>query len=215
MSYELVIGNKNLSSWSMRPWLVMRHFAIPFDEHVVRLDQPESRAEIGALSPSGKVPCLRESGREVWDSLAICEFLADRHPELAIWPRDTDARALARCYAAEMHSGFPTLRTVWPMDIVTSDAGVTCPAGVRRDLDRIFELWQQARDNYGAGGSFLFGEFCSADAFFAPVVSRIRTYGPVDCGPTIKDYLTAIEELPSYGEWVEGARAEADAGWYG
>ena len=210
MRTTLIIGNKNLSSWSMRPWVLMRHFDIPFEETLIRLDEPETRATIKQYSPSGLVPCLLDEGVTVWDSLAIAEYLADKYPVKGLWPADPVARARARCLAAEMHSGFSTLRTVWPMDIVTEGAGVTVPIGVRRDLDRLFHLWGEARTDFGekGDGAYLFGAFSIADAFFAPVVSRLRTYGPVPMDEKIKAYTDTMWANPAVAEWAADARRE-------
>nr|WP_051881554.1 glutathione S-transferase family protein [Parvularcula oceani] len=207
----LVIGNKALSSWSMRPWVLMRALGAPFEEHLIRLDEPETRAEIKEASPSGLVPCLKYAdGAAVWDSLAIMEHLAERHD--GVWPEDQALRAHARCASAEMHSGFATLRGVWPMDLTREGAGLATPLGVRRDLSRIFTLWSEALSR--SNGPFLYGEFCAADAMYAPVVTRIRTYGPVPMPEACADYARAVWEHPAVAAWREGAAAEAAAGWY-
>ncbi|WOI52643.1 glutathione S-transferase family protein [Parvularcula sp. LCG005] len=214
MSLTLIIGNKNLSSWSFRPWILMTQFDIPFEEVMIRLDEPESRASIKTHSPSGLVPCLKDGDTAIWDSLAIAEYLSELYPDRHLWPQDKAARALARSMTCEMHSGFSALRGGWPMDIATKDAGVTVPWGVRRDLGRIFTLWTTARETHGSAGPFLFGAFSVADAFFAPVVSRIRSFGPVPTTPVVRDYLDAMEALPAFQKWADGALKEVADGWY-
>lgn len=220
MTLELIIGNKNTSSWSMRPWVLMRQFDIPFTETLVRLDDPKSRATLGDHSPSGLVPCLKDDGVVVWDSLAIAEYLAEKFADRQLWPADPVARARARCLASEMHAGFSNLRTIWPMDLATHQAGVTTPPLVRRDLARIFDLWEGARTDFaqeGAGqgdGPFLFGAFSIADAFYAPVVSRIRSFGPVPTSPVVSAYMDAMWASPAMTAWAKDAAAEVAAGWY-
>ena len=210
MTPTLLIGNKALSSWSLRPWVLMRALGIDFQEQVIRLDQPESRAEIKEHSPSGLVPCLKGEGGAVWDSLAIMEHLAETHP--GVWPEDAALRAHARCAAAEMHSGFGTLRTVWPMDMTADQVGLATPLGVRRDLARIFALWGEALAM--SGGPYLYGAFCAADAMFAPVVSRIRTYGPVSMPEDCAAYADRAWTHEAMLAWREGAAEEEAAGWY-
>ena len=208
---RLVIGNKALSSWSMRPWVLMRALGLDFEETLIRLDRPETRGEIKAHSPSGLVPCLiRDDGEAVWDSLAIMEALAEDHD--GVWPEEARQRRLARCLAAEMHSGFGTLRTVWPMDLTVEGAGLATPLGVRRDLERVFALWSQALET--SGGPFLFGGFGGADAMYAPVVARIRTYGPVPMPTGLADYAEAVWTHEAVAAWREGAAAEIAQGWY-
>lgn len=208
---KLVIGNKALSSWSMRPWVLMRALGLTFEEQVIRLDRPETRAQIKEHSPSGLVPCLiADDGPVVWDSLAIAEYLAERHQ--GVWPEDQTARTRARCVAAEMHSGFFTLRQVWPMDMTVEGLAMATPLGVRRDLDRIFTLWDDALG--ASGGPFLFGRFCAADAMYAPVVSRITTYGPVSMPKRCEAYMDAVWQHEAVAEWRRGAAEEVAAGWY-
>lgn len=210
----LVIGNRNLSSWSLRPWLVLKVFGIPFTEVKIRLDQPGTREEILAHSPSGMVPALKAGGQVIWDSLAIVETLAEWYPDKRLWPDDLMARARARCLSAEMHAGFAQLRGTWPMDVRCEHKALSCPPGVMKDLRRIHVLWSEARRDHGADGPFLFGDFTIADAMFAPVVSRIRTYGPVRMFEPLNDYMEAVWNLPAMEEWRAGARAEEEAGWY-
>lgn len=214
MTKTLIIGNKNLSSWSLRPWILMKVVGIPFEEVVVRLDIAETRALIAQHSPSGLVPCLKDGATVIWDSLAIAEYLHEQYPDKHLWPADPAARTQARCLTAEMHAGFATLRQTWPMDMVTQGKMVTGPSGVRKDLARIFSLWSGARQAFGAGGAFLFGKFSIADAFFAPVISRIKTYGPVPLTPALQDYVEAVWSLPAYAEWRADAAREVRDGWY-
>lgn len=208
MSYTLVIANKRYSSWSLRAWLVATHFRIPFEEILIPLDQPDTRAKILAFSPSGRVPCLAGAGVVVWDSLAIIEYLAETFPGHAIWPRDPLARAHARSVVAEMHSGFTALRSACPMNLRRTFAFRDRGAGVTADVARITALWAEARDRFGADGPFLFGEFSAADAFFAPVVLRLLGYGfPLD--PATAAYCAAVTELPAMQAWIAGAAGES------
>ena len=215
-SPKLVIGNFALSSWSMRPWVLMRALGIDFEHEVIRLDEPETRAQIGEHSPSGLVPCLvmpdgpQFSGVTVWDSLAIAEFLAETHD--GVWPQDTRLRVHARCASAEMHSGFGALRTVWPMDLTVEGAGLVGGPAVRRDLARVFALWSEALAM--SGGPFLFGGFCAADAMFAPVVTRERTYGPAAMPEACRAYADGVWDHPAVRAWRDGAAEEVAAGWY-
>ncbi|MCQ8185377.1 glutathione S-transferase family protein [Parvularcula maris] len=208
----LVIGNKNLSSWSLRPWLLMKVLEVPFREKLIRLDQPGSREELLKHSPSGLVPYLSWGEGGIGDSLAIAETVADFYPEKGIWPEDLKARACARFAVAEMHAGFGQLRGTWPMDMIREHKGLSCPPGVAKDLRRIAAIWDEALSR--SGGPFLFGGFTAADAFYAPVVSRIRTYGPVKAMAPYQEYMDAVWSLPAMEEWREGAREEERLGWY-
>ncbi len=210
---KLVIANKAYSSWSFRPWLLLRVFAIPFDEVVIPLDMPGSAAAIAAYSPAGKVPVLIDGAVCVWDSLAIVEHLAERHPDLAIWPREAPARALARSLAAEMHAGFGPLRRALPMNMRRSSQPATLDAAtaeaVSADVARLEAAWADARSRFGKGGSFLFGAFGAADAMFAPVVNRLHAYAwPVTEGTLA--YMEALMSLPEWRDWQNAAEAE---GW--
>jgi glutathione S-transferase len=205
----LVIGNKNYSSWSLRPWLAMKVAGIPFDEIRIPLDRPDTRAEILRHSPSGKVPALREGGILVFESLAICEFLAERFPEARLWPEAPEARALARSVSAEMHAGFAALRAAMPMNVRAHLPGRGRAPGVEADVERIGALWRDARARFGAGGDFLFGRFSIADAMFAPVVTRLRTY-QVPVGEEECAYCELMWALPAMGEWDAAARAESE-----
>ena len=210
----LVIANKNTSSWSLRSWLLLKQFDIPFDEQLVRFQQPDTREELQRHSPSGLVPALKApAGEIIWDSLAIAETLAEWYPQKTMWPEELSARAHARCLSAEMHSGFSNLRTVWPMDVRKEHVGLSIPAVVKKDLARICELWTDARSRFGADGPFLYGSFSIADAMYAPVVSRIRTYGPVAMFGELNDYMEAVWNLPAMQEWRASALEEEAQGW--
>ena len=217
MAYKLVIGNKNTSSWSLRPWLAMRHASIAFDEIDIDLRAPDAKARILAHSPSGKVPALLAGGRVIWDSLAILEFLAETHrySHPALWPRSAAVRAHARCIAAEMHSGFQALREHCPMDFVLRAPKARLPAPVAADVRRIVAIWRDCRRRHGADGPFLAGRFGAADAMYAPVASRFRTYLP-DLAPYGDDgiaqaYVEALFAHPAMLEWEKGAEAEIEA----
>lgn len=216
MNYQLVIGDKNISSWSLRPWLAMRHGGIPFTEVNIRLRQPTSRDAILRHSPSGRVPTLLAEGQAIWDSLAILEFLAETHPEARLWPEAPGVRARARSVSAEMHSGFAALRDHCSMDLLARLPMAPLPEAVAADVERILGLWRDCRRRFGAGGPFLFGAFSAADAMYAPVVSRFRTYVPDlaawgDDG-TGQAYVDALFALPAMAEWEDGARRETGAG---
>ena len=203
----LVIGTKRFSSWSLRPWLAAKMAGAEFDEVLIALRQPETKAEILKHSPSGKVPCLIHGGVAVWDSLAICEYLAELHPTL--WPEGREARAVARSVSAEMHSGFPNLRNVCSMDIGALTPLAEVPPEVQAEVDRIQALWTDCRARFGAkaGGPFLFGRFSIADAMYAPVVSRFTTFA-IKMDPVSQAYCDAIWSLPALQDWKQAA-AEA------
>ncbi len=209
----LVIGDKNLSSWSLRPWVALTHAGIPFKEEKILLDRPESRAQLRRLSPSGLVPFLRHGEVTVWDSLAILEYVNEQFPDAGLLPDDPAARAHARSLAAEMHSGFGNLRTVWPMNFVRRDLSFLTAGGVQRDIDRIGALWTEARETFGvaAEGPFLYGRFSIADAMYAPVASRFRTYGPVDLPAPAQAWAEMIMETPAMRAWGDGAAEEVAA----
>ena len=214
--YTLILGTRSWSSWSLRPYMAMRATGAPFEEITIRLrrlESPSTREEILKHSPSGRVPVLKiaENGRitTVWDSLAIRETLADRHPDAKLWPDDVNARAIARSYAAEMHSGFPDLR-----DQMTMEFGRTMPTpdlreATKQQIARILEAWTQALDTYR--GDFLCGGFSVADCMYAPVVSRFLTYG-VDLPPKVKAYCERMMALPAMQDWGRAAKAEVAAG---
>jgi glutathione S-transferase len=216
MGYQLVIGDKNISSWSLRPWLAMRQAGIPFDEVNVKLRQPESKAKILRYSPAGRVPILLADGQAIWDSLAILEYLAEVHPQAGLWPQAREARARARSVAAEMHSGFAALREHCPMDLLARLPMASLPDPVDAEVRRIVALWRDCRHRHGGSGLFLFGRFSAADAMYSPVTSRFRTYLP-DLAPYGDDgaaqaYVDALFALPAMAEWEKGARSETAAG---
>ncbi len=214
--YTLILGTKNWSSWSLRPAMAMRATGAPFEEVVIRLRRTEAsatRQEILKHSPTGRVPVLKidENGRTatVWDSLAICETLAERHPEAKLWPDDAGARAQARSYAAEMHSGFPDLRDQLTMEFARVLPAPALSDATKEQIARIVEAWTQALSAHGGG--FLFGRFSVADCMYAPVVSRFLTYG-VALPPAAKAYCERMMALPAMQDWGRAAKAEVDAG---
>jgi glutathione S-transferase len=205
---ELVIGTKTWSTWSMRPWLVLHRAGIPFDETLVQLRKADgvSEAAIRAHSPSGKVPVLKDGDTAIWDSLAICEYLAERHPDL--WPGDPIRRALARAATAEMHSGFAALRTECPMDLAAIPTSLALSEAAMLDVRRIVSLWNELLSRFG--GPFLTGEWSIADAFFTPVATRFRTYG-VELGAFGDDgraarYARQLLATPEFRAWEAAAR---------
>ncbi|MGO4412737.1 MULTISPECIES: glutathione S-transferase N-terminal domain-containing protein [Cupriavidus] len=206
---KLVIGNKNYSSWSLRPWLLLRQAGIAFEEIPVRLGTPGFAAQIAQYSPAGKVPTLVDGDVTVWDSLSISEYLAERFPEKALWPADPAARALARSVCAEMHSGFANVRNQLPMNVTAVLPGCGWNVAVQREVERIATIWTDLRTRFGAEGPFLFGTFSVADAFYAPVVSRFATYG-IHLPETAKQYADFILALPAMQEWIAAAREERD-----
>ena len=204
----LVIGNKNYSSWSLRPWLALRNAGIPFEERLLLLFDENWREAIAAVSPSGRVPVLLHGERIVWETLAILEYVHELYPDAGLWPEDRDARAEARAVACEMHAGFGALRTHMPMNLRRRDlAGKGRGPGVDDDIARICAIWRDCRACYGAGGDFLFGAFGAADAMFAPVVTRLDTYG-VALDDTCAAYSRAVLNLPAFIEWREAALQE-------
>jgi glutathione S-transferase len=207
MALTLVVANKAYSSWSMRPWMVLKHFDIPFDDIVIPMNRPETRAEMLAHAPSGKCPSLRDGSISVWDSLAIIEYLAETYPTFPIWPRGTAARAYARSLAAEMHSGFTALRSECPMNIRRPRRAIKVSDDVLADVKRIDEAFSDARVRFGGAGAFLLGEFSAADAMFAPVVNRFDTY-ELPVSGTTRAYMAAVKALPAWQAWERDAFAE-------
>ncbi len=203
----LIIGNKNYSSWSMRPWLLMRQYDIEFEEVQIPLRQPGSLERKLAHSPAGKVPILLDGDMRIWDSLAIVEHLAEKFPDKPLWPADGEARVLARSVCAEMHSGFANLRSHMPLNCRARRPGAGRGPGVQEDIDRICEIWRECRMRHGAAGAFLFGELTAADAMFAPVASRFQTYA-VELDRDEAEYTRAILALPAVMEWMEAAKRE-------
>lgn len=207
----LFIGNKNYSSWSLRPWLLLRVADIAFGEVRIPLYGADSKLHITQHSPSGRVPALRDDGADltVWDSLAICEYLAEKFPSLNLWPQVLSARAVARSISAEMHSGFTALRTHMPMNCRMRFPGKGRTPEVLADIARITAIWHDCRARFGGDQPFLFGEFCAADAMFAPVVLRFETYA-VELDPVCRAYADAILALPALQEWVACGRREVE-----
>jgi glutathione S-transferase len=203
----LVIASKNYSSWSLRPYLALAHTGQPFREVLVRLGEPDSAANIAKYSPSGRVPVLLHGELIIWDSLAICEYLAELFPQAELWPRDAAARAVARSVTAEMHSGFTSLRNHMPMNLRARKPGEGRAPGVAEDISRITSLWRECRERHGRGGPFLFGAFSIADAFYAPVVTRFVTYG-VELDAVGGAYRDAVLALPALRAWTEAALGE-------
>lgn len=206
---QLVIGNKTYSSWSLRPWLLLTQCGIPFSEIRIALYQAQGKVQARQYSPAGKVPVLLDGALRVWDSLAICEYLAERFPEQRLWPADPAARALARSISAEMHSGFTALREHMTMNCRKILPGKGRAAGVQDDIERIQEIWRDCRSRYGADGPFLFGQFSIADAMYAPVVTRFVTY-VVALDPLSQAYVDHIWALPALQSWVAQAREETE-----
>ena len=208
-SLTLVIGNKNYSSWSLRPWLLLRQAGIPFEAVRIPLYMPGSTEELAKWSPSGKVPALHDGDLRVWDSLAICETLAERFPDKQLWPADAAARVVARAVSAEMHAGFSALREHMSMNIRARRPGQGRTPECLADVERILAIWTDCRARFGAGGDFLFGRFCIADAMVAPVVLRFQTYG-VALDGAARDYAAAVLALPALQEWVADGVAETE-----
>jgi glutathione S-transferase len=202
----LVMGNKNYSSWSLRPWILLKHLELAFTERVLPLDTPEFARDIAAVSPTRRVPILQHGSLQVWDSLAICEYAA----ELAGrgWPKTRDARAIARAACAEMHSGFSILRSQWPMN-ARATGRRTAPNPERSaEISRVEKLWDECRSRFGAGGPWLFGEYGVADAMYAPVVLRLRTYG-ANVRETTAEYMATVLADPHMRDWLAAAAAES------
>jgi len=203
----IYLGNKNYSSWSLRPWLALKQTGAAFDEEVIPLSEAATRSTVLRFSPSGSVPALKHNELTVWDSLAICEYLAETFPAAKLWPDDNAARAVARAVSAEMHSGFAALRDHLPMNMRSSfpNRGVT--PEVQADINRITAIWRDCRKRFGAAGPFLFGGFTIADAMYAPVVSRFRTY-KIELEAEAQAYADAVWALPALQEWLTAAKNE-------
>lgn len=209
MALTLVIGNKNYSSWSMRPWMALKGAGIAFEEVVIPLyTGDEDKQRILHYSPAGKVPILIDGGVRVWDSLAIIEYLAERFPDKGIWPADTARRAHARSISAEMHSGFVPLRNECSMNIHRKPFKRELSADAKANVARIQEIWSDCRSKYAGEGPFLFGRFSGADAMYAPVIHRFRTYG-VEVAGKAAEYVEAMQNQPAFVEWTEAGRKEA------
>lgn len=208
---KLIIANKTHSSWSLRPWLVLKEFGIPFEEVLIpfgpTMDDPDWKRAVAEYTPARKVPSLVDGAIAVWDSLSIIEYTAEKRPDLPIWPRDPAARALARSICAEMHSGFGALRNACPMNLAWIHPARDRGEAVAADVARITEIWRDARQRFGAGGPFLFGAFSAADAMFAPVTSRFTTYS-VALDPVSAAYVAAVQATAGFQAWREAALAE-------
>ena len=216
--YRLIVGTKDWSSWSLRAYLALLATGQPFDEVMIQLrktDADATKHDIGKFSPAGRVPVLEieEKGQTVtvWDSLAICETLAERHPEAHLWPKDWAARAMARAYAAEMHSGFPDLRDQLSMDFARRKPLPALRPATESQIARILASWETALARYGSQGGFLFGNFSVADCMYAPVVSRFTTFD-VPVSAAVKDYMARIWALPGMQSWLKGAEKEVADG---
>jgi glutathione S-transferase len=207
MSLTLVIGNKNYSSWSLRPWLMLKMMGVPFEEVLIPIYMEGSREQILEYSPAGKVPFLRHDQIDVWDSLAITEYLAETYPQHGVWPEGREARALARSVCAEMHSGFVPLRKTMTMNVRRRVEGFEIAPDVAENVARVEEIWLDARGRFGSEGPFLFGRFTAADAFFAPVVTRFETYD-VRVSAESRSYMDAVLALPPMREWMRDAAEE-------
>lgn len=204
-SLTLVIGNKNYSSWSLRAWLLMKHLGVTFDEVVITLDTAGTREQLERYGPSGRVPVLHDGELIVWDSLAICEYVAEITGQG--WPQARAARAVARSVCAEMHSGFTNLRTLWPMNARARNRHTVVTAALEADVERIDEIWNDCRRRFGSGGPWLFGEYTVADALYAPVVLRFNTYG-ASISPGARWYLATVLEDGAMQEWLQAAKQE-------
>lgn len=209
MQPTLIIGNKNYSSWSLRPWLFLKHHGIPFEEVRIPLYREDSQSRIAAYSPSGKVPVLVDDGLTVWDSLAILEYLAERYPDTHGWPEAPAARAKARALSAEMHAGFQALRTHCGMNCRRPPAAKELPEAAHGDIARIGRIWQDCREQNANGGSWLFGRFTIADAMYAPVALRFHSYR-LDAGPAAREYVNTVLGHPAVAEWIEAGLAETE-----
>jgi glutathione S-transferase len=205
---KLIIGNKNYSSWSLRPWVAMRHAGLAFEEEMVPLYQPGSREKVLKFSPTGTVPCLVDGDLTVWESLAILDYLSDKFPEKKLWPDDLKARGHARAISSEMHAGFAPLRQHCPMNMRRDPKKPReLTPEVKANVDRIDAIWTETRSRFGKDGAFLLGAFSNADAMYAPVVSRFASYG-LPASAASQAYIAAMMALPAWKEWEAAARVE-------
>jgi glutathione S-transferase len=208
MALKLVIGNKNYSSWSMRPWLALRASNIAFEEIFIPLYTGDAdKKRILSFTHSGKVPALIDGDVTIWDSLAIIEYLAERFPQARLWPEERADRAHARSISAEMHSGFAALRNECGMNLHRPVGAIALSADARADIARVQQIWSECRERHGKSGPFLFGSFGGADAMFAPVVHRFRTY-EIAVAPQVRRYMDAMMSLPAFAEWTSAGLAE-------
>lgn len=206
---KLAIANKNYSSWSMRPWVLLRQAGIEFEEIQLKFSDEGRVAGIEAYSPTRQVPVLIVDGEPVWDSLAICETVAELYPHKQLWPAEVRARRTARSICAEMHTGFRSLRGAMPVNIRASLAGKGMSPAVQLDIDRIVEIWESCRTRFGGGGELLFGQFSVPDAYYAPVATRFRTYA-VTLPPLARRYADALLDLSALREWTAQAQRETE-----
>lgn len=206
MALHLIIGNKNYSSWSFRPWLALKVAGIAFDETVISLEAKDFKARVTALSGAGRVPVLLDGDVRIWESLAILEYLAEKFPAAGLWPKDVAARAQARAVASEMHAGFLPVRRHLPMNVARPVKSRTLDDGAMADVARIDAIWSECRAKFG--GPFLFGPFGVADAMYAPVIWRFHTYA-VGVSAAARDYMRAVMGLPAWAEWRDAARRES------
>ena len=207
MPLKLVVANKAYSSWSLRPWILLAHFKIPFEDVTIPLDLPDTRKRILAHAPNGKCPSLHDGPISVWESIAIVDYVAEKYPDKPIWPKTKAARALARSLSAEMHAGFQALRNHCPTNFRRPVKKRELTSEVEADVARIEAAWSGARKDFGKAGPFLFGRFSAADAMFAPVVNRFHVYD-VPVKRATRDYMDAIMELPAWKAWINDAEAE-------
>ena len=207
MALKLIIGNKNYSSWSFRPWIAMKAAGIPFEEEVISLNADDFKRRVSKISGTGKVPILIDGDVRVWESLAILDYLAETFPQAGLWPAERAARAHARAIAAEMHAGFTALRRECAMNMWRPVMARELSPEVAADVRRVEAIWTDCRTRFGAGGPFLFGAFGAADAMYAPVVSRFHTYA-VEVGDVARAYMDAVMALPAWREWHTAALAE-------
>lgn len=209
MKTKLIIGNKNYSSWSLRAWLLLKEAGIEFSEHRIALDTPATAKEIGAFSSAGCVPVLQLDGMTVWDTMAIAETVVEHYPDKSLWPVKRAARAHARAICAEMHAGFPNLRVCMPMNCRAMGRQVPLPDELGDEIDRVIAIWAECHRNYGDTGGWLFGHFSVADAMFAPVVLRFRTYG-INLPESAQFYPQRLLESEAMQEWLLAAESETE-----
>ncbi len=209
MQLTLIIGNKNYSTWSLRSWFLLQEAGIEFEEYRIPLDLEGTAAEIARFAPSGRVPVLMMGEQPVWDTLAIAETVAERWPEKQLWPSDAAAKAHARCVSAEMHAGFPTLREAMPMNCRAMGRKVALPDALTADIDRVLDIWSDCHRRYRSQGDWLFGGFSVADAMFAPVVLRFRTYG-VNLPDSASAYPRRLLESEAIQDWLAASESEIE-----
>ncbi|HEX4409823.1 MAG TPA: glutathione S-transferase family protein [Xanthobacteraceae bacterium] len=207
MTLRLIIGNKNYSSWSFRPWLAMKVAGVAFDETLISLEASDFKARVRAISPVGRVPVLIDGDTIIWESLAILEYLADKFPDTGLWPKQAAARGHARAVASEMHAGFQGVRRHLPMNMWRPVRTRELDDAAKTDVARIEAIWNECRSKFGEGGPFLFGAFGAADAMYAPVVSRFHTYA-IEIGSVARAYMDTVIALPAFTAWRDAARRE-------